>query len=63
MLFRSQGISLQTGVPVVLDVARGNRLFVLSSAVNRITVVVAPYPWLEVITGSVMRLVSRIVGS
>ncbi len=58
-----QGISLQTGVPVVLDVARGNRLFVLSSAVNRITVVVAPYPWLEVITGSVMRLVSRIVGS
>ena len=68
-----QGISLQTGVPVVLDVARGNRLFVTSSAVNRITVVVAPYPWLEVITGSVMaiatamggavgRLVSRITG-
>ncbi len=58
-----QGVSLQTGVPVVLDVARGNRIFVVAGAVNRISVVVAPYPWLEVITGSVMRLVSRIVGS
>lgn len=51
-----QGMLLQTGVPTYLDIAKGNRVYVLATAVNRINVVVAPIPWLEVIAGSVMAI-------
>lgn len=44
------GILLTTGVPITLDVAKGNKIYVAATGVNRIKVLVQPYPWLEQIT-------------
>lgn len=52
------GTLLTTNAPVVFDIYKGTRLYVLATGVNRIKVVVAPIPWLEMITG----LVAKIAG-
>lgn len=46
-----RGVLLQTGVPVVFDVAKGDRLYVAATGVNRINRAVQALPWLETITG------------
>jgi len=46
-----KGQLLQTGIPTVFNVPKGNRLFVAASATTPISVVVEAYPWLETITG------------
>jgi hypothetical protein len=46
-----RGQLLQTGVPLVFNVAKGNRLYIAATAVNPVSVVVEAYPWLETITG------------
>lgn len=45
-----KGQLLQTGVPTRFIIAKGTRLYVLSSSVNRLALVVEPIPWLEMIT-------------
>ncbi len=46
-----RGQLLQTGVPTVFNVAKGNRLYIAATGVNPVAMVVEPYPWLETITG------------
>jgi hypothetical protein len=48
-----RGLLLQTGIPAVFNVAKGNILYVAAASTNRIGVVVEAYPWLEIITGGV----------
>lgn len=55
------GTLLTTNVPVVYDIYKGTRLYVLATGVNRIKVVVAPIPWLEMITGLVARIASGVM--
>lgn len=44
-----KGQLLQTGVPTKFFIAKGTRLYVLSSSVNRISLAIEPVPWLEMI--------------
>jgi hypothetical protein len=52
------GQLLQTNIPVVIDVAKGNRLYGAATGVNRVNVSVQAVPWLETITGLVNALAS-----
>lgn len=49
-----QGQTLITNQPVPFNIAKGNKLYIQSGAVNRVRVTIEPIPWLEQITGSVM---------
>lgn len=42
-----KGILLQTGEYVEFTLARGDRLFIAASSVNRVQVIIEPFPWLE----------------
>ena len=55
-----RGQLLATGVPVAFDVAKGNKLYIAAQSVNRIKVTVAPYPWLETITGLITAMAGGI---
>ncbi len=44
------GQLLETDVPMPFTIAKGTKLYVLATAVNRIKVTVEPLPWLEQIT-------------
>jgi hypothetical protein len=46
-----KGQLLQTGIPTVFNVPKGNRLYVAATGVNPISVVVEAFAWLETITG------------
>lgn len=46
-----KGILLPTGVPLTFQIAKGTRLYVQSTALNRIKVLVQPVPWLEQVVG------------
>lgn len=46
-----KGMLLPTGVPLTFRVAKGVKLYVQATALNRIKVMVQPVPWLEQITG------------
>lgn len=46
-----KGQLLQTGVPTPFNVPKGNRLYVIASAITPISVLIEAYPWLETITG------------
>lgn len=54
-----KGILLDTGLPQTFRVAKGNRLYVAATSVNRIKVTVAPVPWLETITGLITAIARR----
>jgi hypothetical protein len=58
-----KGQLLTTGKPVVLDIAKGNKLYIAAQSVNRVKVTIQPYPWLETITGLLMSLVSAVRGT
>lgn len=51
-----KGQLLSTGVPTVLHVAKGDRIYIVASSVNRVKVKIEAYPWLEAITGMVARV-------
>jgi hypothetical protein len=53
------GELLETDFPMTFDIYKGTRLYILSTGVNRIKVVVSPIPWLEMITGLLGKLVGR----
>jgi len=46
-----KGQLLETGVPLSFVLAKGNRLYVATSSLNRIKVTVQPPPWLEQFAG------------
>jgi len=46
-----KGALLETGEPTSFFLAKGNRLWVASTSINRIKVVVQPVPWLEQFAG------------
>lgn len=46
-----KGALLETGVPLSFFLAKGNRLYVSTTSLNRIKVVIQPVPWLEQIAG------------
>jgi hypothetical protein len=46
-----KGELLQTDVPAVFNVAKGDRLYIASTSVNPVGVLIEGYPWLETITG------------
>lgn len=46
-----KGQLLETDVPTKFFVAKGNKLYITSSSINRVKRVVEPVPWLETITG------------
>jgi hypothetical protein len=50
-VLQGKGLVLQTNVPVVFKVAKGNRLYIASDTVNRVNVTIEAYPFLETITG------------
>lgn len=56
------GTLLTTDQPAFFDISKGTRLYVLSTGVNRVKVIVSPLPWLEMITGLLGRLVSALPG-
>lgn len=46
-----KGALLQTGVPTTFTIAKGTKLYIASTGVNRVQRVIEPLPWLEQITG------------
>jgi hypothetical protein len=46
-----KGELLETGVPISFFLAKGNRLWVAATAINRIKVTIQPIPWLEQFAG------------
>lgn len=54
-----KGQLLQTNTPMAFTIAKGTRLYVASTSVNRIKVVIEPLPWLEQIAA----LVTNVVGA
>jgi len=46
-----KGMLLETGVPLSFFLAKTNRLWVATTSINRIKVVVQPIPWLEQFAG------------
>lgn len=57
-----KGQLLRTGVPAVFTVAKGTRLFVASTGINRISRLVEPVPWLEQITALVSNVIGAVAG-
>lgn len=46
-IFSGNGWTLTTGEPITFTIAKGTRLYIYSSSVNRVKVEIAPLPWLE----------------
>ncbi len=57
-----KGQLLATGVPTTLNVAKGDRIYIVASGVNRVKVKIEAYPWLESITGMVARVAALLGG-
>lgn len=58
-----KGQLLETDVPVSFAIAKGTRLYVASTSINRVKRVIEPLPWLENITGLVGQLVAALGAS
>jgi hypothetical protein len=54
-----RGQLLETGVPTPFTIAKGTRLYIAATSVNRVKVVIEPLPWLEQITA----LISGVIAS
>lgn len=46
-----KGQLLQTDVPLSFFIAKGNRMWIATTSINRIKVTIQPIPWLEQLTG------------
>lgn len=55
-----KGQLLQSGVPTILNVAKGNRIYIAANGVNRVKLVIEAYPFLETITGLLGALASAL---
>lgn len=56
-----RGQLLATNVPTPFTIAKGTRLYIASTSVNRVKVLVEPLPWLEQITALVGQASSNIL--
>lgn len=54
-----KGALLETNVPLQFYLAKGNRLWVASTSVNRIKVMIQPIPWLEQLAGLLGGILSK----
>lgn len=54
-----KGQLLQTNEPTPFTLAKGVRLYIASTSVNRVKVTVEPVPWLEQIVGLLAKFVNR----
>ena len=54
-----KGQLLQTGEPMPFTIAKGTRLYIASTSVNRVKVVIEPVPWLEQVVGLLMQMVGH----
>lgn len=57
-----KGALLETGVPTTFSIAAGTRLYIASTAVNRVKFVVESVPWLEQMTALLRAMVGRFTG-
>lgn len=57
-----QGQLLITNVPKVMRVAKGTRVYIASTSVNRVQVSIEPLPWMEQITASLGGMLSKFMG-
>lgn len=57
-----KGQLLETDVPLTFYIAKGTRLYIAATGINRVKVVVEPIPWLETITGLVGALLGAFRG-
>lgn len=57
-----KGQLLETDVPSTFWIAKGTRLYVSATGINRVKRVVEPIPWLETLTGLVGSLVGAVRG-
>lgn len=57
-----KGLLLPTGQPMQFKIAKGTRLYVAATAVNRIKVQIDPVPWLEQIAGTLMLIAGKVLG-
>jgi len=57
-----KGQLLETDEPVVFYIAKGTRLYILSTGINRVKRVIEPVPWLETITGLLGSLMKQAGG-
>jgi hypothetical protein len=57
-----KGERLDTGVPFTFNIAKGDRIWVATTSINRIKVQIGPVPWLEQITGLLGGIVSQVTG-
>lgn len=55
-----KGITLIRDVEISFPLAKGNRVFITSGAVNRVRMIVEPIPWAEQVTTMIGSLVSLI---
>lgn len=55
-----KGQLLTTNIPVTFTIAKGTRLYIQSTGVNRVRLEVAPVPWLEQIAAGVGAVVDRL---
>lgn len=58
-----RGQNLQPGVPTTFNVAKANNLYVAATAINAISLLVEPYPWLETLTGLLTTLTGGALSS
>ena len=52
-----KGQLLETDVPTIFFIAKGTRMYVAASGINRVKRIVEPVPWLETIAGLVGTLI------
>lgn len=53
------GALLDTNVPMTFTLSKGNRLWVATTSLNRIKVVIQPLPWLEQLAGLLGGLLAK----
>lgn len=59
-IFSGRGWPLTTDQPITFTIAKGTRLYIFSSAINRVKVQIAPTPWAEQITALLSGAVSEL---
>lgn len=57
-----RGQLLETGLPLVFDIAKGVKLYIASTSVNRVKVSIQPLPWLEQLTALVTSVFTQLGG-
>jgi hypothetical protein len=57
-----RGALLETGTPLTFRIAKGSKLYIAATAVNRVKMFIQPVPWLEQITGLLLRAATGIAG-